>query len=194
MKLTLIVISVSLVTGILLGGRLTSLSSVRVRWPFLAPLGLGLQMAPVPGRVLAMTLLFASFAVLLVFGLANRRLAGFGLVLAGMALNLTVIAVNGGMPVTRHALVASGQADTLSFLVHDGGAKHHLARLDDHLLFLGDVIPIPVADQVASAGDLVTFAGIAWLIVSSMRWRPEEERPRPALDATTGTAVADALG
>ena len=190
MKLTITVIALSLAAGILARGRISGLASLRVRWPFLAPIGLGLQLAPASGRVLPMVLLFVSFAILLVFGLGNLRLPGFALILLGLGLNLTVIAVNGGMAVTRHALVASGQSDTLSLLIHDGGAKHHLAGPADRMLPLADVIPVGVVHQAVSVGDLFTYAGVAWLIVASMRRRavhasarPEVGRAPPSLEA-----------
>jgi hypothetical protein len=168
MKLTLVVLSIALVAGMLAGGRLSNLASVRIRWTVLALLGLALQVVPVPGAVLPLALLYASFALLAVFAVRNLRLAGFVLILVGLASNFTVIAVNGGMPVTRHALVASGQADTLSLLVRDGGAKHHLASSSDSLLPLGDVIPIKGVDQAVSVGDVLTYLGVMWLIVWCM--------------------------
>ena len=106
MKLTLVVLSIALVAGMLAGGRLSNLASVRIRWTVLALLGLALQVVPVPGAVLPLVLLYASFVLLAVFAVRNVRLAGFALILVGLASNFTVIAVNGGMPVTRHALVA----------------------------------------------------------------------------------------
>jgi hypothetical protein len=109
---------------------------------------------------------------LLIFAALNLRLAGFALVLVGLALNLTVVSMNGGMPVTKSALVASGQGRFLSKLVHGKGAKHHLAGPDDVLLPLADVIPIPrPISQVVSAGDLVVYAGVVLLVVATMRGR-----------------------
>ena len=61
--------------------------------------------------------------------------------------------MNGGMPVSRAAVVASGQTDTLEGLTQQRGVKHHLAGPDERLLFLGDVIaiPPPVAQVISSA-------------------------------------------
>jgi hypothetical protein len=92
------------------------------------------------------------------------------LILIGLALNLAVIAPNGGMPVSRSALVRSGQAGTLSELENGSGTKHHLETSDDVLTPLADVIAVgsPV-NQVASAGDVLVYAGLLWLIVGVMR-------------------------
>jgi len=82
------------------------------------------------------------------------------------------------MPVTRDALVASGQGDFLPRLLHGRSAKHHLADSSDVLLPLADVIPIPPPiAQVASAGDLVVFAGLVWLVAATMRGQPHAWLP-----------------
>src|SRR5919202_1758522 len=75
---------------------------------------------------------------------AGVRWPGFALVLLGLALNLAVIGANGGMPVSRRAIVASGQQDTLAALLRDGdGVKHHLAGPRTRLLPLADVLAVP---------------------------------------------------
>jgi hypothetical protein len=99
-----------------------------------------------------------------------------------------VIAANHGMPVTRHALVVSGQQDTLDALVHDGGEKHHLSGPGDRLLFLADVTPIPPpVHQAVSAGDMVAYAGVAYVVVAAMRRRRDES---PAGEASTAAEGA----
>jgi uncharacterized protein DUF5317 len=139
-----------------------------------------------PGRGVSISLLIVSYVLLLVFAALNLRLAGFALILVGLAMNLTVVSANRGMPVTKSALIASGQGSFLTKLVHGEGAKHHLAGPDDVLLPLADVlaVPRPIA-QVVSAGDLVVYSGVVWLVVATMRGRPREwipwrRGPRPA--------------
>src|SRR5204863_2839386 len=110
-----------------------------------------------------------SYVVLIAFCFMNRRLAGFLVIAGGLAANLLVIGVNGGMPVTKNALVSSGQAGVISYLRTEGGAKHHIAD-GDALLVLGDVIPVGTPfDQVVSIGDIVVYAGILWFCVGTMR-------------------------
>lgn len=169
MKLVVASFIVALAVGYAAGGRLSRLGGLHVRWPFVAIVGLALQVAPVPGTTLPLVFLWISFGLLFAFALVNIRVAGFAFILVGIVLNFTVIAVNHGMPVTRHALVASGQQDTLTLLVEDGGAKHHLANSNDHLLFLGDVTPIAPIHQAVSLGDFFTYFGVMWLIVAGMR-------------------------
>jgi hypothetical protein len=181
MKMAIAALALAALAGLASGGTFSGFAATRMRLSILAIVGLGLQVLPVPGRALPLLLLYVSFAVLFVFGMANRRMPGIPLILLGIVLNFTVIATNGGMPVTRHALVASGQQDTLTLLVHDGGAKHHLATSSDVLLTLADVIPVRGVDQAVSPGDVVTYAGVMWLVVASMRRRPRTSRPAPRM-------------
>ena len=171
MRLALLVFAIALLIGVLVGGRPTRLADVRFRWPLLGLAGIALQLVPGSGT-LGTVLLLASFALLGAVCIANIRLPGFPLILAGLSLNLLVIGVNGGMPVTAHALIASGQRDTLTDLVRHGGSKHHLATDSDRLIVLSDSIPIgPPVRQAVSVGDILAYTGAGWFIVSGMRRR-----------------------
>ena len=163
--------------GYLFGGRLRRMETLRLRWWGLAPVGFAMQVAPLPvegegGGALAVGLLIASYVLLIGFCVLNVRTAGFPLLILGLAMNMLVISANGGMPVSGEALVRSGQGDLLEELQREDSAKHHLQREDDVLLFLADVIPIPPPiHQVVSAGDLVVYAGVIWLVAAAMRGR-----------------------
>jgi hypothetical protein len=174
----------AVLAGYLAGGRLSKLAMLRIRWPVVLIVAVALQCIPAAGGTWPLVLLFVSLGLLLVFVTANlrARAVGFPLVAIGLLLNCTVIAVNQGMPVTREALVASHQSDTLESLVRDGGAKHHLAVSGDRLLLLADVIPIAPIRQVVSVGDLFTDLGICWLVVAGMLGL--------AVPATSGTVRA----
>jgi hypothetical protein len=199
-------IAAGILIGILLGGSLRNLAEIKLRWWPLAPLGLVLQLVPVPtieGRLdhwLAVGLLAASYAVLLVFVLVNIRLPGFPVVAAGFALNLLVISLNGGMPVSDSALrsaYGSGYAAMRRDLVEHGGAKHHLAGPDVVLRPLTDVIPVgkPVR-LVLSVGDLLFYVGVVWLLAATTRGRDRAvgDRPRsaPPQSAASDVRAADA--
>lgn len=184
MRLFLSVAMLSVVVGYLTGGRLSSLEALQLRWWGLAPLGLAMQLVPLPwsggaARTAALGLLLASYPVLMAFAVKNLRLAGFPLVLVGLALNLTVIAVNNGMPVSCDALVASGQGDLCADLRREPALKHHLAGPDDDLMLLADVIPIATpVNQVVSVGDLIAYGGLLWLVAATMTGRPLLVRSR----------------
>jgi hypothetical protein len=176
MRLVLLVFPLAIGLGYLLGGRLRNLAGTRFRHAWAGLAGVALQFLPV-GGTLGSVVLVASF-VLLTFTVAmNRRLPGFALVVAGLCLNFLVIAVNQGMPVTRDALVASDQAETIDDLRDAGGSKHHLATSEDDLLFLADQIGIPSpVKQAVSIGDVVAYAGVVWFVVAAMRRREEDVR------------------
>jgi len=177
MKLILATLLVTLVIGFLMRGRLSNLSRLRLRWAPLALVGFSMQLINPPGRW-PLFMLLGSFVLLTIFAVANIRTAGFALIMIGVAMNFTVIAVNGGMPVARQALIASGQVDTLSDLVNsaDGYVKHHLADADDRVVFLADVIALPTPiSQAISLGDIYTYGGVLVVIVAAMRRRIEDE-------------------
>jgi Family of unknown function (DUF5317) len=177
MKLVLPTFALAILIGYARGGRLAGLADLRLRWQGVALLGLLLQVLLWPGGDWPLFYLYASFALLIAFAIVNVRITGVALILVGVVLNFTVIALNRGMPVSREAIVASGQADSLDELVDDGGAKHHLASPADHLRFLGDVIAIPALEQAVSVGDVFTYGGVMVLIVAGMGRRRRADDP-----------------
>jgi hypothetical protein len=180
MKLVAIGLVLGIAVGYLRGGRLSQLSELKPRYAPLALVGLLLQLVNPPGSW-PLVLLILSFVLLTAFTIANIRIVGFAAILVGVLLNFAVIAINGGMPVDRDAIVASGQESTLAPLLEHRGVKHHLAGPDDRLLFLGDVIAVPApVSQVISVGDLFTYGGMAIVIAGSMRRR---RSPSPRLTA-----------
>jgi len=190
MKLLLAVVLLSVCLGYLFGGRLDRLEALRPRWWGLVILGLGIQFVPLPNGVsgtdlvIRTAVLALSYSLLLTFALVNVRMPGMFLVVIGLACNMTVIVVNGGMPASTQALIDSGQADVVAYVREQGADKHHLLTDDDRLTFLADVIAVPQPiGQAVSVGDILVYAGLTWLIVATMRgWtpsaRPAGSRPR----------------
>jgi hypothetical protein len=172
MTSVLLVVIAAVTAGFLAGGRLGRLTRSGVRLTGLALLGMVCQFAPVDGlgTTLPRLLLWLSFALLVVFGSVNLRRPGFPLLLLGVLLNLTVIALNDGMPISADALVASGDRGQIAQLERGfGGAKYHLADGDDRLMPLADVIVLPPpVGEVVSLGDLLVDAGLAWFLFSAM--------------------------
>jgi MFS family permease len=160
--------------GLVLRGRLANLAEVRFRFAWLGLLGVALQLPAISGTA-GDLLLLASFLCLLAVVVLNLRQPGFVLVLLGLTLNVLVIGINQGMPVSRAAVIASGQAATLPELRASDSPKHHLMRPGDRLTFLADVIPIgPPIRQAVSVGDLAALLGIGWFVVGTMRRRPDD--------------------
>jgi hypothetical protein len=176
----LIVIGVAVVVGFAAGGSLRPFERVPIHWWGAAVAGLVLQAIPLGAasdRKLGAAFVVCSYGLLLAFAWVNRRLAALWLVMAGLALNLVVIGVNGGMPVSASALeVAGARAEGLA----PATVKHHPMGPDDILTPLGDVIGIPPpVGAVVSIGDLLLYAGLGMLVVSVMLGRSGENRRPP---------------
>ena len=187
MKLMAICMAAILGVGYLLGGRLRNVADLQLRWPALALVGLALQFITGPGEAIPLACLYLSFALLIVFTVANIRVFGFPLILAGVLCNLLVIGTNGGMPVSAHALEASDQGQFLGDLENNPYPKHHLATEDDLLRFLGDVIPVPTpVAQAISLGDILTYGGVGMVIVGAMRVTPARREDPVEADEAVG--------
>jgi hypothetical protein len=180
--LILIVIGLAVCVGFIAGGSLRPFEHLRVRWWGIAFAGLALQgvsLAAEIGRTAGSALLVGSYALLLLFAWANRRLPALWLVMAGLVLNILVIGANGGMPVSASAIETAGTP--AEGLLGAGAGKHHLMGPDDRLTPLGDVIGIPPPiGAVISIGDVLLYAGVAILIVAVMLGRFGEDPPAAA--------------
>lgn len=186
-------IVVALVAGVLIGfatgGRLRSLGDVSFRWWPLLATGIALQVAAeVVGEDLGVPALLASYGALIAFAAANIHFAGMGVVAVGILMNAIVIGANGGMPVRGEAIVAAGIVDERSELddLHFG-SKRHLEDDDDRFMVLADIIPVPVAEEVLSFGDLVMSVGVATVLVGLMRRRSGVSRRSPEAPALRGS-------
>jgi MFS family permease len=195
---------VGLVLGLLAGGNLTNLASVRLRLVYLLFLGLVLryatQLAIESGSTsidaYRLPLFAAGFAVLLVGMWVNRDQAGFPLAFVGVLLNAGAVITNGGyMPVWEPSIVAAGliPADiTSSFhkivgIAVDGGVpRDFLAQAGP----IGDIIPIPIPflRNVASIGDLFLATGLAFFLFATTVRHPSE------VEASRTAALARRMG
>jgi hypothetical protein len=179
--LVLIVIGLAVCVGFISGGSLRPFERVKVHWWGVAVAGLALQGIPLAdgvGHAVGTAVLVGSYGLLIAFAWVNRRLPAMWLVMAGLILNILVIGVNGGMPVSASALETAGaRAEDLGA----GTAKHHLKGPDDKLTPLGDVIGIPPPiGAVISIGDVLLYAGVAILVVAVMLGRSGENHRPPA--------------
>lgn len=138
----------------------------------------------------ALVALVLSLAVLTAVAVANRHITGVAVVGVGLLLNLTAVAVNGGMPVRPSALVAAGAVDEGASISMDD--PRHLESPDDPLPVLGDIIPVPLTSEVLSFGDLIVIVGVADAVreLSRRRARPST-RPAAQRPAATASASVD---
>lgn len=181
-----------LVMGLLLGwgfgGALRNLAHLRVGLWWMFPVGLFLQVAPVPqpetgtARYLPFAILLFSYLVLISVTAINWRLRGAPVILVGLLLNVLPIALNQGMPVSGQAVREVG--GSVKEVPTELGGKHHLATGEDRLTFLGDVLPIREPfREVVSVGDLVLWLGAAVFLAGAMMALPERPSRRLARDA-----------
>jgi hypothetical protein len=172
-----VVLFVAMTVAVLRGGRLNNLADIRLRWWLLLPIGFLIQWATLllPDRSWAptagVTMILASYVMLVVMVFANRERAGMWLAGVGILLNFTVILINGGMPVLREAaVVAGGFAGEIDL----GGSfnyKHVVLDQTTRLPFLADVIPMRIAGQgqVISLGDVFLAVGLGRFLEAELR-------------------------
>jgi MFS family permease len=189
-------IFLGLVLGLVAGGNIWNLASVRLRWIGVlllavvvrfgteAAIGNGIPLA----EQLRLPLFGLAYAMLLAGLWANRAHPGLSLAFVGILANLIAITLNGGrMPIWEPSLLAAGLTP------EDARTVFHTllpAALDANFLRhagpFADVIPIPLpfVRNVASVGDLFLAAGLAFFlfatVVRSPREADEEERRRRA--------------
>lgn len=211
----LIAVILGIVAGLLAGGRLSNLLSVRLRYGALILLALLLRMGTQWLLELGIDLidqlrtpLFAfSFGLLAAALWLNRSQAGLLLAMAGVAANGIAIVVNGGyMPVFVPAVELAGLSQA------DLSAAFHVMLPDElgmeFLLAagpLGDILPItiPLLANVVSLGDVLLASGIAWFLFSAIAkgssdadagvvslWRGQP-RGQTDLDASAGRIALD---
>ena len=117
--------------------------------------------------MLAVVLGVGALLALTGFSLANLHLTGMGVLAIGLGCHLLAMSANGGMPVSRHALVAAGVVNDDDVAAVDLAGPRHLERTGDALLVLGDIIP--AHGRVVSFGDLIIAVAAADVIVHVTR-------------------------
>jgi hypothetical protein len=160
------VLFLSLLAGRLVGGKITRLTGVNLAAAELFILAFLVRAsAPRIAGVdpnLGFAALLGAYLLILTALWRNRRAAHIGLMAVGVSLNLLVIALNRGMPVSALALTSPA------------GDGIHIA-IDDttRLAWLGDVILWPLPPPLrafVSLGDLFLTAGVALMIVQGMMY------------------------
>lgn len=165
-----------------LGGELARVGSLRFRRGTILYAALGAQLVAFgPVRILGERQVervqLVTYALLLAFCIANRRIPGLWLIALGVLANALVITANGGvMPVDPGAIAASGWG------LHDYAAAYPNVAIRAHasLWFLGDIFAMPrfPGSAVLSIGDVSIVAGV-WLMLQRATSRSDEPGRRP---------------
>jgi hypothetical protein len=181
----LIALCLALLLGLaVVGGRVSNLAFVDVKWGWLAPLAFLMQAYLIffpadraGGLLSARALLLAvSHILLLAVVWRNRHLSGVKLIGLGLLLNFLVMVVNGGfMPITPEALVQigyDGNASQLETGYIVGRTKNVVVEPGEATLwFLSDLMVIPrpfPIPAVLSVGDLLIITGIFFFLREAM--------------------------
>lgn len=189
-----IVIFIALVIAVLRGGRLVNLGDIELRSWWLLFLALGLQVATrwLPeadwSEDVGLGMVLFSFLLLMLMVILNRSKPGMWIAGLGVLMNLTVIAINGGMPVLAGAAeVASGF--TVGSPDLSGTFKHVPLDESSRLTFFADVIPLRLAGigEVISLGDIFLALGLGVFLEHELR-RPRRYFKRGA-QAQPGSAT-----
>lgn len=188
MTVVLVALLAGAIAGVAGGGRPANLASARIRSGGLLLLGAGGQAAVglaglrgYPG----LALVVASYAALAAFAVRNLAIAGMGVIVLGIVLNLIPIVADGGMPVEGTAIVRAHVAAPEDVPLLRYGGKRHLAHQGDHLRILDDRIPDWLTHEVLSAGDLVIGAGVAAVVARLLRGRRSLRRRRSPVAASS---------
>lgn len=113
----------------------------------------------------------ASYVLLMVFLLLNRR-PGLLIATLGLGLNALVIIANGGrMPISLHAWTATGR-DPATITATGAYNNNVLAGAHAHLAWLGDIFALPASVPLATAisvGDLLILTGMIVFVATGGR-------------------------
>jgi hypothetical protein len=160
----------------LTGGRLSRLTSIRVRGTWVPVVALGGQVLitsvlPDGSPALHKAVHIATYVLIGVFLWCNRRLPGVPVIGLGAFLNALVITLNEGQ------MAASRTAERLAGLHLRAGFDNSAPLAHPHLLWLGDIIPWPgPLPNVLSIGDLLIYVGTLILLHRVCR-RSADESP-----------------
>lgn len=199
----LLALIVSILVSLVRGGRFRWLAQVSFRLGWLAILAFALQWsiiyAPLPrteGLLGPRTLqLMATYVLVAVVVIVNRRVPGLPLIGIGLGLNLLVMLANGGfMPVTMEAVERAG----LTHLALGAEPGARLMATKDIILpieatrlwVLSDIFVIPAAlpfSTVFSPGDIFLAAGVFVLFQCAMRPQGTSERQDEQIELEAST-------
>jgi MFS family permease len=168
-----------LTLGLIAGGQLDNLIAIRLRWLplllFAAAARFGLDALLSAGAVpdgLRLWLVLVTYVGLTAVLLSNRNLPGLTAAAIGTAANGIAIVANGGwMPVWQPSLAAAGLDSTA---IHSNFHRMLVGPVDTGFFAHGgplvDIIPIPVPliQSVASVGDILLGAGLAFFLFAGV--------------------------
>ncbi len=179
--LSLLILSISVLLGYALGGRLSCLPGLRLRWLPLIYAALLIQLlifpafserAVLPWAVEPLHLI--SYALLASWIVRHLNQLPIVLLSAGAAANLVALLANGGrMPASATALQKAGLVEASAHLLqNETYANLMLMSEETRWNVLGDWLFLPAWIPLSTAfsiGDVLIMLALGWLIVKGMR-------------------------
>jgi hypothetical protein len=143
-------------------------------------------LAPGSGLARALALVLTT-ALVGLFVVGNRRVAGTPLIGLGLLLNVLVVGMNAAMPVSLAAAHRAGLS-TAEIALGDDAMREPLSS-STWLPWLGDVVPValPWRPQVVSAGDVLVAAGVGLLLVAARGQTPRRAERSTVLESDSTT-------
>jgi len=172
---------IGVILGYLRRGRITYLTSLRLRFWGLIVVALAIQLLIFPlfgDRPLlpygTTQLHLLSYGLVFLFLALNYRTFPLLFIGLGAFLNLLTIAVNGGyMPSSLTALARAGSHGVVTHLLEEGVYGNVILMSETtRLNVLGDFLYLPEGIPLAAAfsiGDLIIALGLVWLIMWGMK-------------------------
>ncbi|WP_423799975.1 DUF5317 domain-containing protein [Neobacillus sp. SAB-20_R2A] len=177
-------ILLALVVGFIRKGNLRGLAQLKLKWGWIFPLLLIVQIITfvyqndikMLGKA-SESIYMAVYIIGLLFLYLNRHHKGFVIIFIGVFLNFLVMVVNGGrMPVSEEAAAVLDPMYIQA--LKDGLYAKHVLLTDSTILgFLGDIIPLGPPyprTQVISIGDVVMNIG-AFLFIQYLMLQPNKK-------------------
>lgn len=172
----------SLIVGFFRKGNLRALAQLKLKWGWVFPLLLIVELAVFKlqndskflGQVSGYIYIVV-YVLGLLFLFMNRKNPGFILILIGVFLNFLVMVTNGGRMPVSVAAAAVLDPVYIDVLKESLYAKHTMLTSSSHFGFLGDIIPISdpyPRTQVISIGDIIMNIGIFFFIQYLMVHHP----------------------
>lgn len=174
--------------GLVRGGRLRALSTVRLHSPGWLVSGIAAVLVVSwigPGRPLLWML--GAYVAFGRFGLRNLHLTGIIVALIGMLMNVAPLIANGAVPVSERALVSVGQVTSDGQPLIDGIRESN--ETASSFAIFGDIVPVPMFDRVVSLGDLVILIALVDIVMNVLLLARSRE-----LDEAGVTFAADDAG
>ncbi|MHB0913623.1 MAG: DUF5317 domain-containing protein [Armatimonadota bacterium] len=193
--MTLEALILSIIIGLLRGGRLTNLGRIPIRHDWLLTIPAAIFLAACTTTLTHTTAKFmpyiqvaniVQYVVLIIAIVLNLHIRELWFVLIGAFSNFLAMVTNGGlMPMTASALKAA-KMEQLIKTATSSASRHSIAGPETHLKWLVDIIPVPppsflphrismTLQEVASVGDVLVAIAV-FVLVQRYMCRPKEVR------------------